>query len=121
MKHATKILATGALILSPFAVSAQGPIVVIFDRIEDTIAALFPIIFALALLAFMWGAAKFIFNAGSESGRQEGKKIMIWGIIGLFVLVSIWGIVRFIQNEVGGSLSNPPSHRSPPAIINNQP
>ena len=40
-------------------------------------------------------------GAGSEEATKEGKKIMIWGIVGLFIAFSIWGIITFIQSELG--------------------
>ncbi len=58
------------------------------------------VVAALALLYFFWGLAKFILNAASEDAQKEGKNIMKWGIVALFVMVSIWGIVRFIGDEL---------------------
>jgi hypothetical protein len=62
----------------------------------------------LALLVFFYGLMKFIF-AGAN-GKVEGKNFMIWGVIALFVMVSVWGIVRFLQNEFlpGADFSAPP-------------
>lgn len=54
------------------------------------------IFFVLALLFFLWGLAKFILAAGDESKIQEGKRIMFWGIIALFIIASLFGIVTFI-------------------------
>jgi hypothetical protein len=56
-----------------------------------------PLIFALAMLFFFWGIAKYIRSTGTD--KEEGKKVMIWGVIALFVMVSVWGLVRLIQNE----------------------
>ncbi len=56
-----------------------------------------PIIFTLAVLAFFWGLALYIFSAD----KSKGKDIMIWGIIALFVMVSVWGIINFIQQNLG--------------------
>jgi hypothetical protein len=56
-----------------------------------------PIVFALGLLFFFYGVVKYIWSAGGE--KEAGKKIMIWGIVGLFVMASVWGLVRFVQGE----------------------
>jgi len=61
-------------------------------------STLIPVAFALCLLYFFWGVVKYIRSAGGE--KDEGKKVMIWGIVGLFVAFTIWGIVRFIQSEL---------------------
>ena len=59
-----------------------------------------PGIAGMALLAFVWGLVKFITRAGGdEKGVTEGKKLMLWGIIALFVMISIWGILRFFYGS----------------------
>ena len=56
--------------------------------------------FSSALALFFWGIAKFILSAGSEEKQSEGKSIMLWGVIALFVMSSIWGIVRFLSQAL---------------------
>ncbi len=66
---------------------------------------------AIALLVFFWGLAKTLFRMGSdEKAVEEGKRLMRWGIVALFVMISVWGIVIFMQNALlpGGSTSPPP-------------
>jgi ABC-type Fe3+-siderophore transport system permease subunit len=60
-----------------------------------------PVVIGLAFLFFLWGLMKFILVAGDEKAKEEGKRIMIWGTIALFVMVSIWGIVNIIQGDFG--------------------
>lgn len=68
----------------------------------DLITTALPVVAGLALVVFFWGLAKFILKAGDETARAEGKQVMVWGIIALFVLVSIWGIISFITGEIFG-------------------
>lgn len=68
------------------------------------------IVVAVALLVFLWGLAKFIFRvSGDEKAVEEGKRIMIWGLIALFIMVSVWGIIGFFQGSLlpGGGPSTP--------------
>ena len=58
-----------------------------------------PIVVAIALLVFFWGIVKFIF--AGEEGKKEGKSLMIWGLVGLFIMVSVWGLVGFIGTSLG--------------------
>mgnify|MGYP001276423118 CR=1 FL=1 len=60
-----------------------------------------PIVVALALLYFFWGLAKYILAAGDEEAKTEGRSIMIWGIIALFVIVSVWGLVGVLNTTFG--------------------
>ena len=59
-----------------------------------------PIVVGIALLAFFWGLVKFIFAQGNEESKADAKKIMLWGLIALFVMVAVWGIVRFIGDAL---------------------
>jgi len=56
------------------------------------------LVVALALLFFFWGVARFILNADNEEKRREGKSIMVWGIVALFVMLFVWQIVNILAN-----------------------
>lgn len=59
------------------------------------------ILFSVAVLVFFWGIVLFIGHAGDEEAVQKGKGFILWGMIGIFVLVSIWGIVGYFQTSLG--------------------
>ena len=59
-----------------------------------------PLAFMLALLFFFWGVAKYIWSESNED-KGKGKQIMVWGVVALFVMSSIWGLVSFIRGELG--------------------
>lgn len=61
-----------------------------------------PIIIAATLLAFIWGLAKFILAAGDVSKINDGKMLMIWGVIALFVMVSFLGIINLLYSDIIG-------------------
>lgn len=58
------------------------------------------ILMGVALLVFMWGLSRMLFK-GDDKAIKEGRNLMIWGVIALFVMVSVWAIVGFFQEEVG--------------------
>lgn len=64
-------------------------------------AAVIPLIFTLTFLVFLWGMFNYIRNADNEKKREESKKFIYWGIIGLTVMVSVWGIVRIVTTTFG--------------------
>ncbi|MEX0930516.1 MAG: hypothetical protein WDZ79_02435 [Candidatus Paceibacterota bacterium] len=59
------------------------------------------IAFALILLAFFWGLSKYVFQAGDETAVARGKRIMVGGILALFVAFMLFGIILWAQNELG--------------------
>lgn len=67
---------------------------IVYNLLNDII----PILIVLAVLFFFYGLAMFIFKAGDEEARKKGVSIMIYGIIGLFVIVSVWGLVAILQH-----------------------
>ena len=65
---------------------------------------LFPIIYllmAIAFLIFLWGCAQYIFNATNDSAREQGRKHIMWGLVGLFVMVSAWSILAIAAGTFG--------------------
>lgn len=71
-----------------------GDVKVIVDKI-------YIIVFSLALIFFFWGMGQFILKAGDAKMREEGKQKMIWGVVVIFVMFSIFGIITFIGDELG--------------------
>ncbi|MCH8050328.1 hypothetical protein IIB51_02945 [Patescibacteria group bacterium] len=106
MKKNLKLFIFFALTLGvPLSVHAQGPssIRVFLEQLTGIFGNVIPLIIALAILAFFWGLAKLVLHAGNEDKRSEGKRIMIWGIIALFVILSLWGIIALISQTFFGS------------------
>ena len=104
MKHTRKIIyiGMGTLLMIPVGVFAAESIGGLISEFTGLINDLIGLLSGIAFLVFIWGLVKFIYNAGSEEGRREGKNRMVWGIVGLFVLLSIWGIVSFFQESIFG-------------------
>ncbi|MFZ2484736.1 MAG: pilin [Minisyncoccia bacterium] len=102
-----------ALALVPALASAQqlGTLTNLVTQIGNIVDLAIPIVFSLALLAFFWGLVKYIFAQGNEESKADGKKIMIWGLVALFVAATVWGLVEFIRTSLGitnvGSVTPP--------------
>lgn len=61
-----------------------------------------PLIFALTIVVFVWGVVNFfIINAGEEAKREQGKLFMLWGILALAVMLSVWGLVAVLGGTFG--------------------
>lgn len=100
MKMFTQATAVGLLVAAPlvtFAADLQS----VLNMIGQLIGAATPIVVALALVYFFWGLGNFILGSGSEEKRKEAIAIMIYGILALFVMVSVWGIVNVLQSTFG--------------------
>ena len=67
----------------------------------DLVKPLTALVAGFALLAFFKGLITFIAKSGDAKSHEEGRNLMIWGIIALFVMVSIFGILRFFYSDLG--------------------
>ena len=67
-----------------------------------------PLLMALAIVGFIYGIIKYFLNPDSEEKRKDGKNFMLWGLVALFAMVSIWGLVGILSNtflpEGGGTV-----------------
>lgn len=110
-----------ALSLSPMLALAQEGnlggverLVQQFGNILNTLVI--PILFALAIIYFFWGLVKYIKSAGDPKAASEGKSIMIWGIIALVVMVSVYGLIAWIQEAFGISGGATPTLPTVPGL-----
>lgn len=67
------------------------------------ITPLIVLLFALALAYFLWGLFVFIQNTDSDEGRSEGKQHMIWGIIGMVIMIAARTIIEIGLRTFGVS------------------
>lgn len=92
-----------SLILLPFPLYAQTPRT--FSDVASIFVgyftALIPILVGLAVVLFFWGLVKYLWSiTGDTKEHEEGRQIMVWGVIAIFVMVSIWGIVAMLQRAI---------------------
>ncbi|MBI5045840.1 MAG: hypothetical protein HZC14_02460 [Candidatus Niyogibacteria bacterium] len=62
-------------------------------QIINILNSAIPVLLTLATVVFLWGVIQFIYNADNEKKRKDGRAFIIYGLIGLFVIVSMWGLV----------------------------
>ena len=79
----------------------QSQINQIIVNLIGTAKLVIVLLFVLALLVFVWGMVKFIFAASNPEQLKKARGILWWGIIGMFVLASVFGIVLAIQSYFG--------------------
>jgi len=108
MKKLTLLTAAYLLPVAAFAQNASnngnnGGALELLNSLIDTAV---PIVFALAILFFLFQLATFLFGTGEK--KEEARSGMIYGIIILLVMFSIAGILSLLQNtfDIGGSNNN---------------
>lgn len=59
------------------------------------------LILAAAVVFFLWGVFQYVRAAGDEEAQKTGRSHIINGIIGIAVMVSVWGLVNFFTSSAG--------------------
>ena len=94
------LIASGLLAV-PFISSAQelGNFKTLVASVGQIVNMIIPIVFAVAVLVFFWGLVQYLL--GAEHDQDKAKKTMLWGVVALFVMAAVWGLVAFLGNALG--------------------
>ena len=110
-----KLLIAGGVLFPVVSSAAFSNIQTLITDFKGLINTAIPLVVGLALLYFLWGVGQFILKAGNDQARNEGKQRMIWGIVALFVIFSIWGIIWWVGDLFGIPTGITPGTNTPPS------
>lgn len=87
----------------PFSRIGSNPAVssVVSKIVANIVAPLVTGLFFLTMLIFVWGLFGLISKGDDPTARKEGQQHMLWGVVGMLIMVSVYGIIRLIGNTVG--------------------
>lgn len=98
----------------PLIAMAQASDIVtpVAKQVLDTVKVLVTIVFVLAVVVFGWGIVKFIFAGGDPTALGKAKSFLLWGVVGIAVMASVFGLISFLQTyfgvKAGGLTITPP-------------
>ena len=101
-----------SLSVLPFAASADISVEGVFQKGTELAGSIIIFLEVLAVAVFLWGIVKYISASGNPEKRKQAKDLIIYGLIGMFVLVSFIGIIYILQNTIFEG--PPPMHYTPP-------
>ncbi len=79
----------------------------IVERLNDLIIRpLVLLVFAAGFFLFMWGLVMFLWNSKEGEIADTGKQHMLWGVVGMFIMVSVAGIIATITGTFGINQQN---------------
>ncbi len=89
-------------ILIPIAHGQADGVTSLLSRInEHLINPLIVVLFAVAFVQFVIGLFKFFGNRDNQDALETGKRHMLWGVIGMAIMVSVFGIMGFLTSTIG--------------------
>ena len=71
------------------------------------------VVFAAGFFFFVYGLVEFLWKLNEGGDNKEGKQHMIWGIVGMLIMVSVYGILSLVTNTFGINLDNPDTSTLP--------
>ena len=81
---------------------AEASIVTLMKSVNRVIInPLIILLFALAVVYFVYGLVRYLLSPDNEEIRRSSKSHMLWGVVGMFIMVSVFGIMSLILNTVG--------------------
>lgn len=101
-KHIMKKLAAFVIaFLIPTLAFAQGASVdTVLSRVGTWVQTGTYLLVAIAILVFIYGIVRYVI-APDEKQKESAQKLILWGVVGLFAIVSVWGLVNFLANSTG--------------------
>jgi zinc transporter ZupT len=117
--RAVSTLVSLALLAAPLVAAAGAPNVGAIQPYSNAIIGiinnvLVPLIFGVAFIVFLYGVFRyFILGAANEEDREKGKQLILWGLIGLVVMIAVWGLVLVVMRTFGLTTTAAPP---PPTI-----
>lgn len=81
-------------------VTTTGNLFGLLCRFGQLFNAVVPVLIALGVLYFVWGVVTYVISSDEEA-KKAGRDRIIYGIIGLAVIIGVWGLVNFLRNTFG--------------------
>jgi uncharacterized membrane protein (GlpM family) len=110
----------GATVLAPGLAFAQQQIVdanSLMDKLTAFGASAIPFLISFAVLYLVYAIVKYLVTADDADKKKEAAANIAWGIFGLFLILSIWGLVSFLRRTLNfGGNANPPTQDFPRII-----
>jgi hypothetical protein len=100
--QAHTVFAQGARSVSEIATKHSVISALVGKIMSFIVIPLIEALFVFTFCMFVWGVFKMIQNGDDSEARLDGRRHMIWSVIGMFIMISAYGIVRLIANTVGG-------------------
>lgn len=79
------------------ALDGNSTLFTLLCKFGELLNAVVPVLIALAVLYFVWGVVQYVIS-DDEEAKAKGKDRIIFGIIGLAVIIGLWGLVNLLKN-----------------------
>ncbi|MDD5032782.1 MAG: hypothetical protein PHC85_01545 [Candidatus Pacebacteria bacterium] len=86
---------------APLCAFAASDLESILDTLKSLANGIIPLFMLLAVAVFLWGIVKYVTAGGDEANEKKARGLIIYGLIGIFVMVAFWGIIQIFADTFG--------------------
>lgn len=98
------LLASAQQQITVFKTPASGLNFTTFsNKLSDIADTIIPFLVGVAFVVVMWGVLKYVRSAGDAEKLSEGRKVALWGVVAIFMMLSFWGFVMIIKASLFGN------------------
>ncbi len=95
-----KVLISSLAFAMPM-IAAAATLKDIVSTVRDLVNTIVPLFMVIAVAVFLWGIVKYITAAGDEEKAKSARGYIIYGLLGVFVMVAFWGIIQVVASTFG--------------------
>ncbi|MES2087474.1 MAG: hypothetical protein V4467_00620 [Patescibacteria group bacterium] len=88
----------------------------LLNRAIGVINLLIPFLVGLGVFVIIYGIFTYISQAADEEARKQARDFIMWGVIGVVLMLSVWGLVNILYNTLGIDNTNTTVHSRYPVI-----
>lgn len=70
--------------------------------VTEVLSPLYQVVVGVAFLYFLYGIVMFIINMNDPDKKNTGKQHLLWGTVGLFIILSVGGILQLFNSIFDG-------------------
>lgn len=96
-----------SIVFAPFLASAQATnlnasnVNNLVTFLKGLLSTAVVLLLAAAVVFFLWNVFKYVMSAGDGEAKAEANKGIIYGLVGIFIMASVYGLVNFISGSLG--------------------
>jgi hypothetical protein len=79
-----------------------GPDQILTNIVRELLTPLYQATVGIAILYFLYGVVKYVIDLNNPEKQTYGKSHLLWGTVGLFIILSVGGILRVLNSFIGG-------------------
>jgi len=76
---------------------------IISKIVDNIVLPILSLLASLTVILFVWGLISFFRSGDDAKARESGRQHILWGVIGIVIMISVYGIVRFVASSLGQS------------------